>query len=117
MDDQAAYDLIRFVRCQRCNLSLRIKVQPGNPNALLMRHSATGEGLCASCAATLFLHSIPHVKRSIDNKRELLLWDAMQIQFLTLMEMGKADAKPSEVNWQHVHDCWELPFAKKRGKA
>jgi len=111
-------DSIRYVRCQRCNLSLRIKVQPGNPEALLMRHSATGEGLCASCAMTLFLHSIPHIKQRIDEKRELLLWDVMQIQFAALMEMGNADAKPEEVNWQAVHDHWELPFAtKKRGKA
>jgi hypothetical protein len=45
-------DEIRFARCQRCNLSMRVRVQTGNPNALLMRHSETGEGLCASCAAT-----------------------------------------------------------------
>lgn len=117
MDDHAAYDLIRFARCQRCNLSMRVNVQPGNPDALLMRHSSTGEGLCACCAATAFLHSVPHIKHSIDNKRDLLLWDVMQIQFAQLMQMGNADAKPEEVNWQHVHDCWELPFAKKkRGK-
>lgn len=109
---------IRYVRCQRCQLSLRVRVQPGNPDALLLRHSATGEGLCASCAAASFLQSIEHIKRSIDGNRALLLWDAMQMQFATLMQSGNADAKPEEINWQHVYECWDLPFpAKKRGKA
>src|SRR5438046_2960424 len=77
---------IRFTRCQRCNLSMRVRVQAGNPDALLMRHSATGEGLCASCAATLFLYSVEHIKRMIDEKRELLLWEPTQEQFAVLMQ-------------------------------
>jgi hypothetical protein len=107
---------IRFARCQRCNLSMRVRVQAGNPDALLMRHSETGEGLCASCAATEFLYRYDHIKSSIDGKRELLLWDAAQRQFASLMQAGHADAKPEEINWQAVHDNWELPFpkAKKR---
>lgn len=103
---------IRFVRCQRCNLSMRVRIQPGNPEALLMRHSATGEGLCASCAATLFLYSVEHIKRMIDEKRELLLWAPTQKQFASLMQAGQTDAKPEEINWQSVHDHWELPFPK-----
>src|SRR6266704_520318 len=67
-------DEIRFARCQRCNLSMRVRVKPGNPEALLMRYSETGEGLCASCAATLFLYSVEHIKSMIDEKREMLLW-------------------------------------------
>jgi hypothetical protein len=110
---------IRFVRCQRCNLSMRVRVRPGNPDALLMQLSPTGEGLCASCAATLFLHDKrhEHIKHMIDEKRELLLWEAMQQQFASLMQAGNADARPEEINWQSVHDNWELPFARaKRGK-
>jgi hypothetical protein len=108
---------IRYVRCQRCQLSLRIAVQPGNPDALLMRRSITGEGLCASCAATLFLQSVENIKRSIDRNRELLLWDVMQIQFAMLMREGQADAKPEEIDWHHVYEHWDLPFPEKRGKA
>ncbi len=108
---------IRFARCQRCNLSMRVRVRSGNPDALLMQHSETGEGLCASCAATLFLYSIEHIKQSIDGKRELLLWDAMQQQFASLMQAGHADAKPEEINWQSVHDNWELPFPKSKKRS
>ncbi len=107
---------IRFVRCQRCNLSMRVRVQQGNPDALLMRHAASGEGLCASCAATAFLYGIEHIKATIDGKREMLLWQPMQAQFASLMQAGKADAKPEEINWQAVHEHWDLPFpTAKRG--
>src|SRR5258708_31186756 len=105
---------IRFVRCQRCQLSMRVRVQAGNPDALLMRYAESGEGLCASCAATSFLYSVEHIKSTIDAKRELLLWEVAQAQFAALMPAGHADAKPGEINWQAVHDNWELPFAKTR---
>lgn len=105
---------IRFVRCLRCNLSMRVRVQAGNPDALLMHRSETGEGLCANCAATLFLHSDEYTRRLIDEKRELLLWAPLQQQFTVLMQVGRADAKPEEINWQTVHDQWELPFPKQK---
>ncbi len=107
-------DSIRFVRCQRCNLSMRVRVRQGNPDARLMRFSASGEGYCASCAAAQFLQSIEHIKRMIDEKRETLLSESMQVQFAGLMQSGNADAKPVEIDWQSVHDHWELPFAKQR---
>src|SRR5229473_834031 len=97
---------IRFARCERCHLSMRVRVQPGNPDARLMRYSDTGKGLCASCAAALFLQSVEHIKQMIDEKRELLLWEASQQQFALLMQTGNADAKPQEINWQSVHDHW-----------
>jgi hypothetical protein len=102
---------IRFVRCERCNLSMRVRVQKANPDAMLMRYAESGKGLCASCAATMFLHSVEHIKKTIDEKREMLLWPAMQQQFTVLMAAGQADAKPEEINWQAVHDNWELPFS------
>lgn len=101
---------IQFVRCQRCNLSMRVRVQAGNPDAMLMRYAESGQGLCASCAATLFLYSVEHIKRTIDAKREMLLWEPMQQQFAALMHAGNADAKPEEINWQSVHEHWDLPF-------
>ncbi len=105
---------VRFTRCQRCNLSMRVRVEPGNPEALLMRRAESGEGLCASCAATSFLHAIEHIKSTIDARREMLLWEPMQAQFAALMQQGQADASPSEIDWQQVHDNWELPFPKPR---
>lgn len=104
----------RFVRCERCQLSMRVRVQPGNPEARLMRFSGTDEGFCADCAATEFLYRYPHIKSSIDGKRELLLWKPVQTQFALLMQAGHADAKPPEIDWQAVHDNWELPFPKAR---
>ena len=79
-----------------------------------MRYAESASGLCASCAATLFLHSVEHIKKAIDGKRELLLWDVMQAQFGDLMQAGNADAKPEEINWQHVYDTWELPFPRQK---
>ncbi len=105
---------IRFVRCLRCQLSMRVRVKPGNPEALLMRHAEGGEGLCADCAATEFLYRYEHIKKSIEGKRELLLWEAMQSQFATLMAAGHADAAPTEINWQRVYDNWDLPFPKQK---
>jgi hypothetical protein len=74
--------------------------------------------VCQLCGHALFLYSVEHIKRMIDEKRELLLWGASQQQFAVLMQAGRADAKPEEINWQSVHDNWELPFpkAKKRSK-
>ena len=109
-------ETIRYTRCQRCNLSMRIRVQAPNPDARMMRYSQTGEGLCASCAAALFLQNVPHIKHLIDEKREMLLWEQAQEQFAALMQSGNADAKPAEINWQSVHDNWEPPFPKARGK-
>jgi hypothetical protein len=108
---------IQFVRCQRCNLSLRVRVRKGNPDALLMRYAQSGQGLCASCAATAFLHSVEHIKAMVDAKREMLLWEPMQTQFAALMREGHADASPQEIDWQHVHDHWDLPFPVAGGAA
>ena len=105
---------IRFVRCLRCQLGMRVRVKPGNPEALLMRYSETGEGLCADCAATLFLYGVEHIKRMIEGKREMLLWEPAQSQFATLMAAGHADAAPTEINWQRVYDNWDLPFPKQK---
>lgn len=101
---------IRFVRGPRCQLSLRVRVKSGNPDARLMRYAESGEGLCASCAAALFLHSIPHIKQAIDGKREMLVWEALHTQCAALMQAGQADARPTEIRWQHVLDCSHLPF-------
>ncbi len=107
---------IRFARYDRCKLSMRVRVQQGNAEALLMRHSGTGTGLCASCAATLFLHSIEHIKTMLDAKPEMLLWEPMQHQFAALMVTGNADAKPEEIDWQAVKNNWELPWNTKVAK-
>jgi len=93
---------------------MRVRVKPGNPEARLMRYAENGEGLCASCAATVFLHSVPHIKHAIDAKRELLLWEPMQAQFAALMQAGQVDAKPEEIDWQRVSDCWDLPVTMPR---
>ena len=103
---------IRYTRCVRCNLSMRIRVRVGNPDAVLMRYSETGVGLCASCAAALFLHSHKHIKKTIDEKPTLLVWKPMQEKFASMMQAGNADAKPEEINWQHVMENWSLPFPK-----
>src|SRR6266849_8039521 len=59
-------DDVRRVVCQRCGLDMRVMVQTPNPEVTLMRFSDSGEGLCASCAATLFLYSVEHIKRLIE---------------------------------------------------
>ncbi len=107
-------DDVRRVVCQRCGLDMRVMVQTPNPEVTLMRFSDSGEGLCASCAATLFLYSVEHIKRLIEAKPEMLLWAPMQDQFAALMETGQADASPGEINWQHLKEHWSLPFPKRK---
>lgn len=110
-----------LAECTRCGKLCKV-AGPPNPDARLMPYATAKEakerGLCADCAATAFIKGIETLMYGIGlNDVKMLLDQRVQQQFSQIMIVGKADAKPDEINWQRVVDNWELPLPKaKRGK-
>lgn len=50
----------------------------------------------------------------VKDKPEALLLPHFQKQFTELMQAGKADMKPSEIDWQEVVRNWNLPMPRGR---
>jgi hypothetical protein len=104
-------------RCERCGLLCKLSPKPGSEARLVKRASRTKGGLCVNCSATSFIKSVETLNYGIENKGpEMLLNEAVQAQFSNVMLAGKADAHPSELNWEAVVKNWDLPFRKSRGK-
>lgn len=110
-----------IAECKRCEKPCKV-AGPPNPDARLMPYATAEEakkrGLCADCAASAFIKGIPTLMYGIElNGIKMLLDTRVQQQFSQIMIVGKADARPDEVNWQRVVDNWDLPFpGKRKGK-
>ena len=107
-----------LAECTRCGKLCKV-AGPANPKARLMPYATSAEarerGLCADCAATAFLKGTPTLMYGIEaNGVKMLLDPRIQKGFGEVMVIGKADAKPGEVNWQRVVDNWELPLPKRK---
>jgi len=104
--------------CTRCGKLCKV-AGPPNPEARLMPYATAEEakkrGLCADCAATVFIQGVETLMYGIKlNGVKILLDPHVQKGFGEVMVIGKADARPAEVNWQRVVDNWELPLPKRR---
>jgi len=107
---------IRIVNCSRCGVALRL-AETANEEARLLRHATNPEisGWCPDCAVTDFMKNRSQLSILMEMNptgKQMLLDPRVQQQFAKLMQTGRADAKPEEINWQRVHDNWDLPFAK-----
>jgi hypothetical protein len=103
-------------RCQRCGELCQF-TGPGNPEARVLRRSATPEGLCASCCIAHFLQTTEPLATVIAQAPTgpcCLLEPAVQAQVGAMLRAGNADADPSEINWTAVVNRWPLPFPKPR---
>ncbi len=81
----------------------------------LLKHATRPEtsGYCPDCGVTDFFKNQSPLGQLIRDK-DMLLASHVQTQFAKLMLTGNADARPEEINWQRVHDNWDLPFQKPR---
>lgn len=113
------WDEINIVNCSRCGAACKL-ADTSREDARLLKHATKPEtsGYCPDCAVADFMqnHS-PLGQLMMGNPqggKAMLLDPRVQQQFSGLLQAGKADASPSEINWQRVHENWDLPFAKKK---
>jgi hypothetical protein len=99
--------------CKRCGFG-PLQAADGNPDARLLRHAR--EGLCASCAITQVIKATPMVLGIERNGVEILRDPRVQAQFARLLDVGRADASPDEIDWERVITNWELPDPTRRGR-
>ncbi len=103
------------VHCSRCKVPLRLAPQR-TEDARLLRKKTTpgGTGYCLNCAVAEWF-VLMGVRAQVSDPKALLL-PHMQRQFAVLMKSGRADADPAEINWAHVVEHWDLPFAGDKGR-
>ncbi len=103
-----------IVPCGRCGVRLRVAAEQ-NPAARLMKRSLGPDGLCVNCAASSFFYSVEQMRQNIDRfGADLFRLLHIQQQFAELMRVGCADARPEEIDWEHVIANWSLPFPATR---
>lgn len=113
---------IVLLPCSRCGALCKL-ADTSTEDARLLRKATKPEtsGFCPECGVTdFFKNQFPHLMElmmSNPTGKEMLLAPHVQQQFARMMQAGNADLKPEEINWQRVHDNWDLPFpARKRGR-
>lgn len=100
---------VQVVSCERCGAPCKHNPKR-NPNARLLRHAPTPQGVCAGCAMTRFLKTTEPLASLIRSKGpSVLLKPDVQQAAERLLPAGDSDAKQGEVNWQAVVDWWEFP--------
>lgn len=99
--------------CQRCGAPCRTAATR-NPDARVLRHS-TDVGVCAGCAITEFIHSVPTLKMVVDRMGTSSLLNAVvQEQVGRVLAAGNSDADLSEIDWPTVVANWDLPMNRRR---
>lgn len=101
-----------IIDCQRCGARCRVSGQPGKKARML--RFAQGPGLCVNCAVHDWLRntSPPNILLAQSGPKALL-FPHIQNQFIEIMKIGFADAKPDEIDWNRIVENWELPFPNK----
>lgn len=112
------FDLPSVVTCIRCGIPCKL-ANSATEDARLLKHATKPEttGYCADCAVTDFMKNRSQLSALMSMNpagKEMLLAPHVQQQFARLLEAGKADALPSEINWQRVYENWDLPFPTKK---
>lgn len=97
----------KFGRCYRCGDLCKV-AEDKNPEARLLRHSEKVEGQCVNCGVAEWFYATG--SRAICPDPSSLRVPHIQQQFAKIMASGNADAKPPEINWEHVIEHWDLPF-------
>ena len=111
---------ITIIYCSRCGAPCKL-ADSVTEDAELLKSATKPEtrGYCPDCAVTDYFkhHSMLAQLMGMNPVGKAMLLDPRaQQQFAGIMQAGKADARPEEVNWQRVHDNWELPFEKSKRK-
>lgn len=102
-----------IVNCERCKTRCKVDTLR-NSKAKMLRRSIEPKGLCANCAVHDWLRNTypPNILLA-QSGPEVLLHPHIQKQFIGIMRVGFADAKPDEIDWQRIVDNWDLPFPTK----
>lgn len=112
---------ITILPCSRCGVLCKL-ADTCTEDARLLKKATKPEtsGFCPECAVAHFFQVVSPFGQIIAGNpagKEMLLAPHVQQQFAGLMQSGNADLKSEEINWQRVHDNWELPFpSRKRGR-
>jgi hypothetical protein len=94
------------VLCERCGTPCKANPER-NETARLLRHA--DEGYCVNCAITAFLKGTVPLGDVLQAKgANVLLIPAVQKQAARMIEVGRADALPSEIDWGVVVAQWEF---------
>jgi hypothetical protein len=101
--------------CDRCGVPCRVRGST-NEDARLLKYADKPEGICVTCGAAMFLKSVEYIKMMLDTQPEKLLHSPLQEQFASLMAVGNADARPSEIDWRRMSEQRHLQDAPKRRK-
>ena len=112
---------VTVVYCSRCGMPCKLAAS-ATEDARLLKHATRLEmsGYCPDCAVTDFFKNRSHLAELMEMNpigKKMLLDPRVQQQFADILQAGNADAQPQEINWQRVHDNWELPFQKPRKQA
>ena len=92
--------------CERCGRPAR--GASGNPDARLLRRAQTG--VCVECGVVLFLQRLANM--STKGTIDFALPDGLRLphvqeQFAKVLEVGKADARAEDINWERVIELWD----------
>jgi hypothetical protein len=97
--------------CIRCGAPLQFRNPPRNPDARLLRKSATPAGYCASCAMANWLQHTEPTATILAAKGPAILLDRRVVdQMANVLAAGCADAAPQEIDWMSVVAHWDMPF-------
>lgn len=101
------------IHCERCKA--RCKVDGlRNSKAKMLRRSKEPKGLCINCAVHDWLRNTYPVNMLLaESGPKNLAYPHIQKQFVGIMRVAFADAKPDEINWDLIIENWELPFPHK----
>lgn len=120
MSVQEPFGAGQLCLCNRCGQLCKVATER-NPDARILRKSAVPDGLCADCAATLYLTTVEPIatllKALMPAGPADLLEPRVQEQFARVLTAGKSDCDPSELHWEWMVINWALPFPKSKNRA
>ena len=93
-------------KCQRCGIpAIR---REGSKKARLLR--GANEGVCLECGVVDFIQMVTNMSSSgtFTGLPEGLRLPHVQEQFARLMDVGKSDARPEDIDWERVIAVWDV---------
>jgi hypothetical protein len=104
-------DVSGDANCTRCGAPVRFTGRASNPDARLLKLSATPVGYCAGCAMSNWLQHTEPLRTILAQKGPSILLDTKVVdQWAKVLAAGCADASPQEIDWVSVVIHWDLPF-------
>lgn len=102
-----------IIHCERCGTRCRVTTLQSS-SAKMLRRSNKPKGLCVNCAIHDWLRNTypPNILLAKSGPK-VLLYPHIQKQFTEIMQVGLADAKPDEIDWNRIVENWDLPFPHK----